>query len=182
MKQILILSLLWLFPNNKENNEMKILFDFNTNSTIETWRVVNDGVMGGLSKGYFEINPEGQGRFYGDVSLDNNGGFSSVRYIFPKILSESYTHFSIKVKGDGKRYQMRVKSNADDRHSYMYYFTSPDTWQEIDIPFTDMYPSFRGRNLDIPNFNGEEMAEIAFLIANEKNESFELLIDHIKLK
>lgn len=43
------------------------------------WRVVDDGVMGGLSKGKVQISKEGIMTFSGKLSLENNGGFSSLR-------------------------------------------------------------------------------------------------------
>ena len=45
-----------------------------------------------------------------------------------------------------------------------------------------MYPSFRGRRLDEPNFSHDYIEEIVFLIGNKKNENFELIIDKIALK
>jgi hypothetical protein len=45
-----------------------------------------------------------------------------------------------------------------------------------------MKPTFRGRVLDIPNYPGETMEEIAFLISNKKNEAFQLEISKISLQ
>jgi len=45
-----------------------------------------------------------------------------------------------------------------------------------------MYPAFRGRKLELPNFSESTIEEIAFLIGNKKNEDFELLIDSITLE
>ena len=42
-----------------------------------------------------------------------------------------------------------------------------------------MYPSWRGMKLDMPNYPGESMEEIAFLIANYKAEQFRLEIKEI---
>ena len=61
-----------------------ILFDFNIKSDISNWKVVDDVVMGGRSNGNFELNKNGYGVFSGNVSLENNGGFSSLRYRFDK--------------------------------------------------------------------------------------------------
>mgnify|MGYP001794145454 CR=1 FL=1 len=58
------------------------LFDFKKDSSLAGWSIVDDVVMGGRSAGHFKINREGHGEFYGTVSLENNGGFSSVRYAF----------------------------------------------------------------------------------------------------
>ncbi len=64
------------------------LFDFEKNADIQNWRVVDDVVMGGRSSGSFSLSPEGYGVFAGRVSLENNGGFSSVRYEFDKIANQ----------------------------------------------------------------------------------------------
>ena len=58
------------------------IFDFNSDANVSRWRVVDDVVMGGRSKGNLKINEEGNGEFYGAVSIENNGGFSSLRYRF----------------------------------------------------------------------------------------------------
>ena len=55
-------------------------------------------------------------------------------------------------------------------------------WQTIEIPFSSMYPAFRGRRLNTKNYPGEQMEMIAFLIGNKKAESFNLEIDKIELK
>jgi len=160
----------------------QVIFDFNKNSDIQNWRIVDDVVMGGKSSSTFELNTDGYGVFEGDISLENNGGFSSVRYRFQKILTKEYTKIIIKLQGDGKKYQFRIKSNARDDYSYVSSFLSSGEWQEIEIPLKDMYPSLRGRRLNQANFSNDYIEEIAFLIGNEKNENFKLLIDKIELE
>ena len=144
------------------------LFDFNAQSTLENWYVVDDVVMGGRSAGSFSLSPEGHGIFAGEVSLENNGGFSSVRHRFAPTEVQDYTHCYIRLKGDGKRYQFRIKANSKDYFSYIAYFSTNGDWQTVQIPLNEMYPSYRGRKLDIPNFSADYMEEIAFLIANKK--------------
>lgn len=158
------------------------LFNFNENSEINQWRVVNDGVMGGLSDGEFYLNEIGNAVYKGHVSLENNGGFSSVRYRFEEKNTSAFTKFCLTLKGDGKRYQFRVKTENGDRHSYIAYFETTGEMQEIEIDFAKMYPAFRGRTLDIPNFSGAQMVEIAFLIGNKEEQDFVLEIDKIELK
>jgi len=159
-----------------------VIIDFNSKSDLSNWYVVDDGVMGGLSSGNITITKKGYAKFYGDVSLDNNGGFTSVRYQFEKKNINSYTTCKIKVKGDGKNYEFRVKSDADQRHSYKYNFQTSGKWEEIEIPLKEMYPTFIGMKLDIPNFPVDVLEEIMFLIANKKEERFQLLIDKITLE
>jgi len=159
-----------------------VIFDFNKKSDVQDWVIVDDVVMGGQSSGIFQLNSDGFGVFEGTISLDNNGGFSSVRYRSKKILIKEYTKVVVKLRGDGKNYQFRIKTNAQDYYSFIASFSSSGEWQEIEIPLKDMYPSFRGRRLDLPNFSADYMEEIAFLIGNKKNETFKLLIDKIELQ
>lgn len=159
-----------------------IIFDFNQGVDLQDWMIVDDVVMGGRSSGSLTVNDQGHGVFAGEVSLENNGGFSSLRYRLNKTQVQNYTVATINLKGDGKEYQFRIKTNYRDYHSYTSSFKTSGEWQEIEIPLKDMYPSFRGRVLDIPNFSDDSIEELRFLIGNKKNESFKLLIDKIELK
>ncbi len=155
------------------------IFNFSSNNDLTGWIIVDDVVMGGRSDGGLQISEEGNAIFSGFVSLENNGGFSSIRYTFDEISISGQTKFMVRLKGDGKKYQFRVKSSRRERQSYMSHFQTDGSWQNIEIPFSGMYPSFRGMTLDMPNYPGEIMQEISFLISNKKNQSFELEIDRI---
>ncbi len=159
-----------------------VLVDFDKNADLSQWYVVDDVVMGGRSSGSFEINESGNAVFQGKVSLENNGGFSSVRYLFDSQKVSDYKKAVIYLKGDGKKYQFRVKSSRYDRHSYIYTFQTSGDWQTIEIPLGEMIPSFRGFRLNIPNYPIEHLEEIAFLIGNKKPESFRLELDKIILE
>ena len=159
-----------------------LLYDFNTQSSITNWQIVDDSVMGGRSSSSFALNKAGFGVFKGKVSLENNGGFSMVQYRFEAKKANAFTKVCIKLKGDGKAYQFRIKTNVRDSHSYIVSFNTTGAWQTIEIPFKTMYPAFRGRTLNMINYPGEQMEMIAFLIGNKKAESFKLEIDSIVLK
>lgn len=158
------------------------IFDFNNKSELKNWRVINDTVMGGESSGSIQLSSDGHGVFKGEVSLANNGGFSSLRYNFNKIKVNNYTKVILKIKGDNKNYQFRIKSKSSNYFSYINSFSTNGNWQEVEILLNDMYPSFRGLKLDKANFSEDYIEEVAFLIGNKNNEDFELLIDQITLK
>ncbi len=160
----------------------QIIFDFNKNADVKNWNVVLDGVMGGRSSGYFELNEDGFGEFGGEISLANNGGFSSVRYTFDKMEVKDDSKIILKVRGDGKNYQFRIKHKNRDYYSYITSFETSGEWEEITIELKDMYPSFRGRKLNQPNFSHDYIEEVVFLIGNKKQEAFKLLIDEIVLQ
>ncbi len=75
MKNILLLFLIMIL-SNISSAQYKI--DFGSEADGIDWQIVNDGVMGGLSEGEGLLS-ETTLRFKGLVSLENNGGFSSLR-------------------------------------------------------------------------------------------------------
>lgn len=156
------------------NMNKLVLFDFSENSRPGRWQVVNDGVMGGLSKGTFNVSENRTALFSGTVSLENNGGFSSVNYNTGKVYVEGYTTLALYLKGDGKDYQVRIRENNDDYFSYKTTFQTSGKWETVEIPLKEMFPSFRGRKLDLPNYAGKTIVELTFLIGNKKDESFTL--------
>ena len=158
------------------------IVDFNTTSNLRNWYTVDDVVMGGRSNGDFYINEEGHGVFTGTVSLENNGGFSSLRYALSSKDVSSFNTISLRLKGDGKAYQLRVKSDRRERVSYTYTFQTSGEWQWVNIPMEDMVPTWRGMRLNYPNFPAQSLEEIGILIGNKKPESFTLVIDEIRLK
>jgi len=158
------------------------IFNFTKNTVTEDWKVIDDVVMGGESSGSFNLSLDNHGMFTGNISLENNGGFSSVRH---KLKKQEVTHFNcivLKIKGDTKNYQFRVKAKSSDYYSYIAPFEASGEWQEVQISLKDMYPAFRGKKLDKANFDKHYIEEIAFLIANKKQEDFKLLIDFIELR
>ena len=159
-----------------------LIYDFNKNSSLKDWLIVDDVVMGGFSQGKFSIDEDGNGVFSGTVSLENNGGFSSVRHETEKIKTTKDSKILIRLKGDGKDYQFRIKDKSSSYYSYITTFKTTGKWETIEIKLSDLYPSFRGRKLDLPNYDKDSFEEIVFLIANKKNESFQLVLDKIELE
>lgn len=159
-----------------------IIFKFNKNSTLSNWKIINDGVMGGLSQGEIKLNTNGNGVFNGKVSLENNGGFSLLRHRFKTLNTINYSKIVLRIKGDSKSYQFRIKARQSDYYSYVTSFNTTTDWQLVTINLKDMYPAFRGKKLDISNFNNETIEEFAFLIGNKKEEMFKLLIDFVELQ
>ncbi len=159
-----------------------ILFDFSTTSDWSAWEIENDTVMGGVSTSKLSRSEGGHAVFTGTVSLENNGGFASMQYHFPPKNISGYTKAVIRIKGDGKAYQFRIKADLRERASYIYSFTTTGEWQTIEIPLSQLSPTYRGNKLNIPNFNADQIQEVRFLIGNGKRESFRLEVDKIELR
>lgn len=79
----------------------KILMEFTGAADEPTWTAVNDGVMGGLSKGGAKIK-DGLLHFSGTLSLENDGGFSSVSAEKLSLDFSANKYMILRVKGDGR--------------------------------------------------------------------------------
>ncbi len=148
------------------------------------WRIINDGVMGGLSDSELQILPEGVGKFKGNVSLENNGGFASTRGLLAVLPSEPFTKIKLRIKGDGKKYSFRIRTDGQyDGVSYKNDFeTKAGVWQEVILNLVDFKPTWRGRTLtNIPPIEPTQIRQIGFLISDKQAGGFTLLIDWIKL-
>ena len=159
-----------------------MIFNFSSDNSLKNWTIVDDDVMGGISSSNIVQNKNGIGLFSGHVSTKNNGGFSSLRHQFKLLDVSNYKSFVIRVRGDGKNYQFRVKSNLSEYHSYKYEFKTNNKWQDIEIKFNQLQPTFRGRMLNMPSFSNVTLQEICFLISNKIEEDFSLEIEYVKLK
>lgn len=159
-----------------------VLFSSVSEDNIGSWKVINDGVMGGLSEGKIMYDDQGLLTFSGKVSLENNGGFSSMSYPMNPTDITGKTFFVLEVKGDGNRYQFRAKKNQSDYYSYVNYFDTTGEWETIKIPIESLTPSFRGRKLDMDHFSAVQLSEIGILIGNKKAQKFEIKISSIKLQ
>ena len=159
----------------------RIIFDFSPDSNTEQWKIVDDIVMGGKSNGSFSLDEEGHGVFEGHVSLKNNGGFSSLQYAFNRMEVNPDQTIRIRLKGDGKAYQFRVKDKTSTSYSYSYDFETTGDWQTVVIKLNLMSPQYRGQKLKKPNFNKNQIEQVTFLIGNNEEQNFKLILDAITI-
>ena len=89
--------LLFPFLIQQQNNYQ---IDFGEEKKGRYWSVVNDGVMGGLSRGSKKLTKNSL-LFKGNVSLDNNGGFSSLRRSFSEFDISNFEYVEIKYRSSG---------------------------------------------------------------------------------
>jgi hypothetical protein len=161
---------------------MKEIYNFSTQSNIKEWRIVNDDVMGGISKSLLRLTDAGHGQFSGHISLENNGGFASIQLNTTIKLAEEKTFVVLRVKGDGKNYEFRLKGSVSQSESYVHQFSTSGEWENVKLEISEFYPQFRGRKMNIPNFNFASIEQLSFLVANNQDEDFKLLIDWISLE
>ncbi len=171
--------------HGKAHQTMKTLFKFTGENPDVEWQSNNDGVMGGLSKGSANIT-EGGMLFNGDISLENNGGFSSIYFRANYDLSD-FSGIQLKVLGDGRSYQLRLESDAmfSQRSPVSFsseFKTREDEWAEIFLPFSGLIQTWRGRQLSGYTFNPGHIRRISVMLADKKLGEFRLKVASIVAK
>jgi hypothetical protein len=160
----------------------RILFDFSATNAVPGWQIVNDEVMGGVSQSAFTIT-NSVALFHGELSLENSGGFASIRSPSAPQRLHGLTAFVLRVRGDGKRYKLTVRTEAGlDSPLYQHAFsTKPGQWEEHRLEFKDFVPTFRGRVLaGAARLNPARANSVGLLISDKQQGPFRLEIAWIK--
>ena len=148
------------------------LLDFTNAHTVNDLWVVNDGVMGGLSESRFRNDPEGA-LFEGTVSLENDGGFASVRS--PVTVPANSAALELTVRGDEKSYKLVLRTDPSLRAPlYQAEFLTTREWNTHRFLPKDFKASFRGKSVDAPELVFSEVKEVGILIANKQAGTFSI--------
>jgi len=148
------------------------------------WRAINDGVMGGVSRGGAEIARDGWLVFAGEVSLEKNGGFASVRTAPRPLGTTGARAVRLEVRGDGRRYKLNLKTDvAFDGVQYQAAFATPaGEWTSLTLPLTAFAPKHRGRDVpDAPPLDPARIVTLGFLISDRQAGPFRLEVRVIEL-
>jgi NADH dehydrogenase [ubiquinone] 1 alpha subcomplex assembly factor 1 len=167
----------------KDDATVRMIMDFTDVTPADAWAIINDGVMGGRSESDMRVLPDSTGLFAGRVSLENNGGFASTRTLPRDFALGDFTGLRIRVLGDGRRYQFRIRTDSRfDGVAYKQEFdTREGEWLEIDLPFADFQSSFRGRPVPTAGpLDAVGIRQLGFLIADKNAGAFRLQIDWIR--
>jgi uncharacterized surface protein with fasciclin (FAS1) repeats len=183
MKFLSCLTLALALPAVPARSESeKVLATFEAEDSGKGWTSVNDSVMGGVSKGGFERTDRGTLLFKGNLSLENNGGFSSIRSN-PKPMNLSGTEaLSVRAKGDGRTYWLELRVKRQMRaSSYRADFpTTAEKWEDVLIPIENFKLQAFGQLLPSEPLNLEDVESVGFTLADKKEGEFKLEIESIK--
>ena len=164
-----------------------ILFAFNNKQSVNQWHTENDVVMGGVSSSQIAYTSEEDGkkqqgvaRFTGCVSLENDGGFAQILYDQKTLDLTGFGGVELHVRGNNQTYQLRFETTAE-RVSYVHSFQAKGEWQRIRLAFADFESSYHGEPVpDAPELDRTAIRTVGFLIGDEQEGPFKLLIDEVK--
>jgi monofunctional biosynthetic peptidoglycan transglycosylase len=157
----------------------RMLHDFRNPGAVGRWEPIDDVVMGGLSSSDLEPTGRGTAVFSGRVSLENNGGFASIRSAPQGWDLGTYAGIALRVRGDGRTYKLNLKTDGGlDGVLYRVSFeTVAGEWQTVRFPFAAFEASFRGGPVpDAPPLNPKRIVSMGFLISDRQAGPFRLEI------
>jgi len=161
------------------------LFDFTGADAAKDWQPVNDGVMGGVSEGKFKITDTKTMEFFGTLSLENNGGFASVRTRARKLDLEQGDTLIAKVKGDGREYSLNLYLNKP-LIAFSYRATVPtkkDEWIEVKVSLDKFEATSFGRVVkDAGAVKPDEVNALGFMLSDKKSGPFKLEVESITVE
>lgn len=180
------LALVWLMGGSTlmAANKDRILFDFEKPDAVRQWQTVNDGVMGGVSDGRIKINDGKKMEFYGTLSLENNGGFASVRTRVTKLGLKKGDTIVVRLRGDGREYNMNLYTGRR-RAAFSYrakFTTKKDQWIEAPIPVDRFVATAFGRVLRNQPLDPAAVDGVGFLLGDKKAGPFKLEVEWIKVR
>jgi monofunctional biosynthetic peptidoglycan transglycosylase len=160
------------------------LFDFAGADAGKEWQTVNDGVMGGVSEGKFRITDQKTLEFSGTLSLENNGGFASVRTKPRKLGLERGDTLVARVRGDGREYSLNLYLDKPlVAFSYRAAVqTRKGEWVEAQVPLDKFEATSFGRPVkDAGAVDPTEVNALGFMVSDKKAGPFKLEVKSIKV-
>lgn len=169
----------------RHNQRMKNGLLFDTVAAVDGWHAIDDRVMGGVSSSRMVWDPAGFAIFTGVVSLQNNGGFASVRRATDALAAPDEMAYRLRVYGDGKRYKLNLRTDSGfDGVNYQATFAPPPgQWCDVRLPRGDFVPSFRGRVVpDAAALDSARVGQVGLMIAERQAGEFRLTIGSILIE
>ena len=160
------------------------LFDFTGADAAKDWQAVNDGVMGGVSEGTFTITDQKALEFFGTLSLENNGGFASVRSRPRNLGLQPGDALRVRVRGDGRWYSLNFYvPRPQIAFSYRTSVTTTsDEWVEVTLPLDRFEATSFGRVVkDTGPVDPQEVSALGFMVSDKKAGPFRLEVEWIKV-
>ena len=186
LQKILVLPVLFLMGAIVMANDIPSpLFEFTGPDAAKDWQNVNDGVMGGVSEGKFKITDGKTLEFFGRLSLENNGGFASVRTKARQLGLEKGDTVVAKVRGDGREYTLNLYVNKPlIAFSYKATVqTKKDEWIEIKVPLDKFEAMSFGRVVkDAGPVDPKDVNSLGFMLSDKKAGSFKMEIESIQVE
>ena len=179
-----VVTLLLIGASIMADDKPQALFEFTGADAAKAWQTVNDGVMGGVSEGKLTITGTKTMEFFGTLSLENNGGFASVRSKAKKLGLENGDTLVVRVRGDGREYSLNLYLDKP-LMAFSYRAAVPtkkDEWIEVRLPLDKFVATSFGRVVtDAGAVKPDEVNALGFMLGDKKAGPFKLEVESVKV-
>jgi monofunctional biosynthetic peptidoglycan transglycosylase len=152
-----------------------VLFDLARPGDRARFAPIDDAVMGGRSWSRLEEAPGGAA-FTGQVSLEDGGGFASIRSAPRQVDLSGRAGLALGVRGDGHRYKLGLRTDAAfDGVTWQAAFAPrAQVWTEVRLPFATFEPRFRGRAVEAGPLDLGRVTAVGLLVSDHQEGPFRL--------
>ena len=167
-----------------EPGTCRTLVDLGEPDEFARWEVVDDGVMGGLSKGHIEQAGDALS-FTGTINT-NGGGFTSLRREFSEGAMAGARTLRVVYSGDARSYEVPLRSDARERGRRIAYRAtlkpeaSEGDWTIATIDLSQLETSLFGQQVDAPAFATGNAHSIGLIIADGIDGPFAMQLKRIE--
>jgi monofunctional biosynthetic peptidoglycan transglycosylase len=123
--------------------------------------------------------------FSGRLSLENNGGFASVRTKPANFNIRAGDTLVVRVKGDGREYVLNIYTRSR-RMAFSYRAplpTAKDQWTEVSVPLEEFIPtSFGNRIQGLGPVEPDQINSFGFMLSDKNPGPFKLEVDWVKVQ
>lgn len=138
----LLLPVLFFVPEKT----YKIAFGTIANRT-SNWSILSDNVMGGVSEGQIEYGKTSV-TLKGNVSLENRGGFVSIKSNFGKIDLSSFKVVKITFRSTNQKYAFTLENSRrwyEPAYKYEFMAKEKNKWETVSMNLDNFMEEVIGR-------------------------------------
>jgi hypothetical protein len=161
------------------------IIDFgNSAEKNQEWILLSDNIMGGVTKSKIEYTNNSV-LLSGNISLDNYGGFSSIKTKYKSVDLSKYIGIKIKFKSTNQKFAFTLEDNQNwtqPNYKREFYPKKDNTWEEVVIYFKDFQEIVIGE----PTGNMMKSKSLKYIVrmgimTYEKKEGpFSLEVDYVE--
>lgn len=165
-------------PTPESTSDPMTLFSFDDDASA--WTIQNDGVMGGDSQGFVEVD-DGALVFTGTVVTEGGGFTSTIAPVDADLAG--YDGVEMRVRGGGRTFEVELDdgtTNRDRQVSHRAPFETTDAWRTVRVPFADLETSVFGEPVEADPLDAASIEALGLYIIDGQDGPFRLEVDWIR--
>ena len=161
------------------------IIDFgNSAEKNQEWKLLSDNIMGGVTKSKIEYTNNSV-LLSGNISLDNYGGFSSIKTKYKSVDLSKYNGIKIKFKSTNQKFAFTLEDNQNwTKPNYKREFSpkKDDSWEEMIIYFKDFQEIVIGETTGnmMKSKSLKNIVRMGIMTYEKKEGPFSLEVDYIE--